>query len=513
MIKFVVPIVIIFLTVILYGSFLDITPVHFNQDELGFSLNAYSIAKTGYDENGRFLPLYFWHLGVMWSTPIIVYLTSFVLKLFPLTEATVRFASVFIGIMDVVLIFYLAKKLFKKQLYGIIAAALLALTPVHFIHSRLLLDNLYPVPFVLAWLLFLFIFLEQKKLWSLLLSSFFLGLGVHSYHAAKVLMPIYLTMTFLFLIPEIKKKKIIAPLILLAFILPILPLIPWLSQYPDTLTDQVRYTGLYNTNLSPIAGILSLITLENLLQKLGIYVSYFNLSFLFSTSDISLIHSTRTVGVFLLSLLILLPLGMVKIIKELGRRAGLLIITGFFVAPMAPSLVGNQFRVSKELVILPSAILLAVSGIRFLLNFRNKVGKVLAIILLAIIPLQFGLFISTYYGDYRNQSYTWFNYDIPGGLETVIGQSQQKPTDSIYLDNKVHFIDRYWKFYIIKNHSEDLISKTNYFDSQYLDLKSLPTNSLLLYRFDSINSQQSRINLTEKIREPDGFTSFYIYRN
>src|SRR3989344_6509142 len=122
----------------LYASLLERTPVHLNQDELGFALNAYSIAKTGYDENGRFLPLYFWHLGVMWSTPIIVYLTSFVLKLFPLTEATVRFASVFIGIMDVVLIFYLAKKLFKKQLYGIIAAALLALTPVHFIHSRLL---------------------------------------------------------------------------------------------------------------------------------------------------------------------------------------------------------------------------------------------------------------------------------------------------------------------------------------------------------------------------------------
>src|SRR3989344_4280427 len=93
----------------LYASLLERTPVHLNQDELGFALNAHSIAKTGFDENGRFLPLYFWHLGVMWSTPIIVYLTSLILKFLPLSESIIRLPSVFIGVVGISLMWFLGK--------------------------------------------------------------------------------------------------------------------------------------------------------------------------------------------------------------------------------------------------------------------------------------------------------------------------------------------------------------------------------------------------------------------
>ena len=150
------------LVLVLYSAFLNLTPIHFNQDELGFSLNAYSIAKTGFDENGRFMPLYFWHLGVMWATPIIVYLTALVLKFMPLSEIAVRIPSVIIGTTNIILIFLLSRQIFKNAKYGILASVLLATTPVHFIHSRILLDILYPVPFVLLWLIFLVKFLVRK---------------------------------------------------------------------------------------------------------------------------------------------------------------------------------------------------------------------------------------------------------------------------------------------------------------------------------------------------------------
>ena len=142
--------------IVLYSAFLNVTPVHLNQDELGFSLNAYSIAKTGFDENGRFFPLYFWHLNVMWSTPIIVYLTALILKLFPLSEVAIRLPSVIVGIINIVLVYLLAKRIFKSEKFGLLAGVLLATTPVHFIQSRILLDNLYIVPFVLGWLLLLY---------------------------------------------------------------------------------------------------------------------------------------------------------------------------------------------------------------------------------------------------------------------------------------------------------------------------------------------------------------------
>ena len=150
-------------TSFVYGLFLNRVPVHLNQDELGFSINAYSIAKTGMDENGRVMPIYFWHLGVMWATPAIVYLTAGVLKFFPLSEEFIRLPSVFVGLANLVLIWCLAKAYFKCEKWALAVVILLATTPVNFIHSRLLLDNLYPVPFVIAWLLCLLKYFEGKS--------------------------------------------------------------------------------------------------------------------------------------------------------------------------------------------------------------------------------------------------------------------------------------------------------------------------------------------------------------
>ncbi len=502
---FLLPIII---AVVLYSVYLKEVPIHLNQDELGFSLNAYSIAKTGFDENNRFLPLYFWHLGVMWSTPIIVYLTALVLKILPLTEEVIRIPSVIIGSLDILLIYFITIKIFKRRLYGLIASLFLLLTPPHFIHSRLLLDNLYIVPFMLAWLLLMTIFLERKNLFVLFLATFCLGIGVHSYHASKVMMSLYFLMTLIYLIPEIKRQKMLIPTALLGFCIPLLPLIPWLSKYPDTLTDQVKYTGLYDTNLSPLEGIKTLLTWQNLISKASIFISYFSPNFLFFSGDLSLIHSTREVGIFLLSYMILLPLGIINILKEQSKRFGLFIIIGFLSSPIAPALIGNQYRVSKELVILPFAAIIATFGIKFLLSSDKKLIKIFCMILVMAMVFQFSYFLNDYFGDYKVRSYGWFNYNIPGSLETILREDNKKPIKSIYLDNQVYFIDRYWKFYLIKHKKEELLLKTLYINPKQVDATDLPSGSLLYFRFD-----HQPIFLPSNIlsiSEPDGSDSFFI---
>lgn len=489
-----------------YSFSLDKIPTYLNQDELGFSLNAYSIAQTGFDENGRFFPLYFWHLGIMWSTPIIVYLTAFFLKFLPLSEIVIRLPVVLVGLLDIILVFFVARKIFKSDKYALIAAGFLAIIPVHFMQSRILLDNLFIVPFLLGWLLLLLYFAENKNPWILFLTGLVLGFGIHSYHAAKVMMPLYLLFTLIFIFPEVKRKKWLVFILIFGFILPVLPLIPWLNQYPDTLTDQVRYTGLYNTNLNPLQGLATLLTPEIISQRLRIYWQYFDPLFLFFQGDISLIHSTQKVGAFLFPFMFLLPVGLFHLLKN-RNKINLLIITGFFTAPFAPVLVGNEYRISKELVILPFAVLIATAGLQFLFNSKLKIGKWIAIILLIISVGQFGLFLSDYFTDYRVRSYNWFNYNIPGALESAINHDS-----FVYLDNGVSFIDRYWKFYLIKHNREDLLIQTNYFDPLTTDPQSFPDNSLSVYRFDHINYINSNILKTnEYILEPDGIISFYIY--
>lgn len=497
--------------ILIYTFSLGSVPVHLNQDELGFSLNAYSVAKTGLDENGRFLPLYFWHLGVMWATPIIVYLTSLFLLIFPLTEATIRLPSVLIGILNITLIFFVARKLFNSTKFGLLTAVFMGTIPVHFIQSRILLDNLFPVPFVLGWIYLLFSFFSSKKLWYLLLAGFILGLGVHSYHATKIMMPIYLILTLALLIGKLKEKRILAAfVVIIGFILPLLPLIPWLSKYPDTLTDQIRYTGLYNINLNPLQGIASIFKFEIITQRFLVYLKYFNPQFLFLTGDISLIHSTGKVGVFLLPFIVLLSLGIFLSLKN-RNWFSILILIGFFTAPFAVALVGNEYRASKELFILPFACLLATYAIKFLFSSSYKFGKMFALILLIIIPIQFTFFLFDYFNDYRERSYVWFNYNIHGSLTGIINQDRNFPLSNIYLDNGVNFIDRYWKFYLIEYGKENLLSKTNYINPQTYNISNLPANSVLQFRFD----HQPIIipTNTKKVLEPDYFISFYVYRN
>lgn len=496
---------------LIYVVFLQKVPVYLNQDELGFSLNAYSIAKTGFDENGRFLPLYFWHLDVMWATPIIAYLTALFLLVFPLSETSIRLPSVAIGLLNISLIFFLAKKLFNSTKFGLLAAIMLATTPVHFIQSRILLDNLFPLPFVLGWMLLVYSFFSIKKLWLLFLAGLLLGVGVHSYHATKVIMPIYVILTLFLIVIKLKEKKVIAlSILIISFILPLLPLISWLSQYPDTLTDQVRYTGLYDTRLNPIQGIATLLKADVIFQRIEIYFKYFDPLFLFFKGDASLIHSTGKVGVFLLSFAILLPLGIYTAVKNRGWFNTVLII-GFFTAPFAAALVGNEYRASKELVILPFASLLATLAVKFLLSSSHKIWRLLALILLVIIPLQFTYFLYDYFNDYRARSYNWFNYNIGGSLKKVIDQDKDDNLNSIYLDNGVNFIDRYWRFYLIEYKKESLLAKTYYIDPGVVDIQALSKASLLHFRFDHPPSVFPPH--TQSISEPDNFVSFYIFKN
>lgn len=496
-------------SIFLYGTFLSRVPVHLNQDELGFSLNAYSIAKTGFDENGRFMPLYFWHLGVIWATPVIVYLTALVLKILPLSEMAIRLPSAIVGVTNIVLIWFLAKRIFKSSKWAFICGLLLALTPVQFIQSRILLDNLYPIPFILAWLLCLDHFFEKNNLRVLLLGVFLLGIGVHSYHATKIMMPVYFLTTLVLIWPQIKKNSLLWGYLFIAFFLPLIPLLWWLKQYPDTLIDQVKYTGIYDIKLSPILGFLTLLSPQSLIHRADVFINFFNPAFLFFKGDDSLIHSTQRAGVFLLPLIAFLPAGIASAWAIKGKFSKLLIF-GFFTSPIAATVAGDHFRISRALFMIPFAILLATFGVKMLLSKYPKI----TLVLLLLIPLQFGAFWYNYMKGYRFRSYQWFNYNIGGALESAINKSAGK--EKIYLDKRVDFIDRYWTFNTIKYNRTDLQTKIELFDPYHMEEQKFPKNSLFVVQFNNVDGQKDQIGEFKKvdtIYEPDSTSRFFLFEN
>ena len=108
---------------VLYCWRLSDTPVGLHEAEVLFALHAKAIAETLHDANGRLLPLYVQmpQLGNnTWFHAMIVYAIAPWLKLLPLAEWTVRLATVFVGMANIVLIYAIARRVFDSERYGLL---------------------------------------------------------------------------------------------------------------------------------------------------------------------------------------------------------------------------------------------------------------------------------------------------------------------------------------------------------------------------------------------------------
>lgn len=507
--------IILILAATIFSYNLSKTPVHLNQDELAFALNARSIADSLRDTSGQFLPFYFRHLDAFWATPVIVYLTALFLTFLPLSAASVRLPSVFIGLVSIFLIMLLIQRTYKSRALTCLAGFLATTTPALFIHSRLLLDNLYPVPFVLLWLLFLRKFIDEKKGFALFLSGLSLGIGIHSYHAPKIMMPIYFVASVIALVPEIRKNIKFYSLFLIGFTLPIMTFIPWLIIHPDTLQNQVQYIGGGDETIDIARGIWGVLDISRLSNVVApSFFTYFSPKILFTTGDSSLIHSTHKAGAFLLPILILAVFGILEVIFQQKDRLSKLILFGFLTYPLAPAIVNQSQRISRGLVVIPFLVLLATYGASYLLRSKNQHLKALLAILLIASAVQFGFFLHDYHGDYRQRSYGWFNNNIGDAMEAGITAAAARQPRLLYIDNHIPFASLYSKFFRIKL-GRDLEKIPVFFDPSSSDISSFPSHSILIVTAEAAPALIATTNLTklQVITEPDGTASFYIYQS
>lgn len=479
-------IVFVGLVFILYSFRLGFTPVHLNQDEMMFGLNAKSITDAETDFYGNKMPFYFWHLGGFWATPVIVYLTSLFLRFLPFGETTIRLSSAFLGTLNVALLMYLTHLIFKKNLLTLLSGILIAFTPVHFIHSRLLLDNLYTVPFVLLWLIFL-----KKE--NYFLAGLILGVGIHSYHAAKIIMPIYLLVSLFFY-----KRKFL-PLVL-GFAIPVILFIPWFQKHPDTILNQVSYISSIDKNFK----VVDVQRAKNFISN---HFTYFSPKILFSEGDRSLIHSTGKVGAFVFPTVFLLVFGIIEAVRE-KKKFSKLILFGFLTYPVASAIVNDPQRISRSLVAIPFVILLSVHGIKFMLESKEKLLKPLLYFIFVLCTLYFALFIHDYFGSYRVRTSSWFNNNIGAAYESVIKSTEIRPVKKIYLDKNIYFAELYFDFYQ-KKFEVDLKDKTLLFDSNKENFTAFPKGSIVVTARKSTNP--GNFEIIETIRELDGTETYFVY--
>ena len=114
---------------------LDRVPPSLNWDEIAAGYNAYTIANWGMDEYGNKFPIVFKSFGDD-KHPVHIYLTALVVKIFGLSDFSTRAGSALIGTLSILAIYFLAKKLFKNDMVGILSALFLSVSPYHLQFSR-----------------------------------------------------------------------------------------------------------------------------------------------------------------------------------------------------------------------------------------------------------------------------------------------------------------------------------------------------------------------------------------
>jgi hypothetical protein len=192
------------LAAFVYCSALEVSPLYLTKDEASYGIQAHAIATTGRDTNGRRFPLFFQEGGFsIGRDPIYIYAEALLLKFRPLTAGTLRIPTTIAAALSIGLILLVAYELYGSVAMAIIAAVLLAVTPVFFIRSRAALSVILPVPFQLLWLLFLIRYSRDGRLRQAAAATAALGVGLSSYLSMLVFAPIHL----LLLLAEIGRQR------------------------------------------------------------------------------------------------------------------------------------------------------------------------------------------------------------------------------------------------------------------------------------------------------------------
>ena len=482
----------------LYSHRLSDVPAYVGLDEAHFANHAYSLATTARDLNGNRLPLFVsledplgdrpvlaW--GTTWYHPFGFYLIASILTIAPLAEWSMRLPMVLIGLLNVILMYGVARRWFDDRRIGFGAAALLAMTPTHFILSRLALDYLLPLPFILAWLWCLISLMRHADRRLAFATGALLGVGCFSYVSSWLMMPIYLVISLAITLRSIGRRELLAPMVA-GFATPMLVLAAWLLVHPSVPRNILAQYQAGETRRSVLHAVVTGTEVPMALRDaIAAYWSYFNPSLLFVTGGVSRMVSTGAIGVWPMGMAVLLAAGVIRVITRPATAEGAILIAGLLTAPLPAALKGEPFAIQRAIALLPFGVLLAAGGLASVLENRSRLARAIVVMAAISVPLQFSGFLGDYFGEYRTRSAAAL--DSTAFKETaniLLGTNDAHPIPAIALTAPLYDVSAKWRFYCTKMGKTDLLERTRYFNGELATIADMESGSLAVVPTESL---------------------------
>jgi hypothetical protein len=510
------------LIVVLYGTNLERVPPHLAHDEVVIEVNARSVAKTGLGVDGTRMPTLFGDsaFGMPGGEALTTYWTAFVIKTLWEDEFAIRRASVLIGLLNVGLMFFAARRYFSSNALGAAGALLLAMTPVHFFYSRVGVEVVYILPFVLIWFLVLTSendWIARGSLGPVTTAGLVLGLSVYAYKTALLVAPTYLCLTLAIVSWRARTLDLAARRVLLivlaaagGFALAVTPYVVDALTHTERVTMFERAYGVGDPNLSLLQNLRDVVRYQSLGSRLGIYFDSFNPRHLFFFGAGGWTDSTRQAGLFLVGAAIPIAVGLFTSLTSARSFSRLLVVAGFLLAPIS-NVVLNEVTLRRMIPIAVFGVLLAIEGWRFIAT-RWRLGPLLAASLAIVTFVHFNAYYRDYLVDYPLNSYRAWELNLGEALQRLAERDEirgGKERPVLFVRNR--FVDDYARLYLPEE--SDLIRRAE-LRKPSRGVPAKTENARLVLRQLLLDEEVSDAcpswRVSAIVREPHGAPSFVI---
>ena len=452
---------IIFLAVFLRFWQLGQNPPSLTWDEAAWGYNAYSLGKDARDEFGRFLPLNYLESFGDFKPPMYAYLDIFPVKIFGLNEFATRFPSAFFGVFTVLITYFLTKRIFwdskSKELYALLSALFLAISPWHIMLSRAGFEA-NVATFFLAGGVLLFLQGVQEKKWSIVYSIIFFVLSMYTFNTARIVAPLLVLLLGLAFRKKLIESKMQAFIAVLVGILLILPTLGFLFSPQASLrfkevnifTD-IEVIKTSNQEIINDSSIWSRI-IHN--RRVGYTLSYlkhyfdnFNPSFLFIKGDGNPKFSTQDVGQMYLWDFPFFIVGILLLIKRKEGSwwiAPLWLIIGIIPAATARE-TPHALRIETTLPTFQIFVAYGFAQFLFYVKRHTKFFKAAVIFAGLLLFANFFYFFRNYIVHYPYEFSGEWQYGYKDSIRYV--KSVEKSFDNIYITSDMGRPYIYYLFY------------------------------------------------------------------
>lgn len=353
---------------------------------------------------------------------MLFYLTAVVARFGGLNYLTQKFTTASVGIISVFVIYFFGKE-YVSYKAGLLAAFLLATLGWHISYSRLGIRAILDPLFVMLTFIFFLKAVKRKNLWYFSLAGIFLGLGMYTYTAFRIMPLVVLTCFIGEFFTNLRKDLLIKGglVLFLSFAFVFLPLGWYAQNNPQT------YWGHSKRMMAVQGGIFSPKSLSNLVENIKSQAGmlYLRGDIVFRVNPTQKPQLDEISGLFFI-------IGLIYFLFKDKRKFLFLILVPFLLLQL-PSVLVLNYPIDvpssiRSIGIIPFVCLITALGILGLFEQINHKNKLMAKMFLGFIL--FVILVANYQDYFYTYALGLPNHNVAFG-KIIAQQIDELPSDTV----------------------------------------------------------------------------------